>query len=185
MEDFGAGEFKIKLGTSEEEPMIQIINATKGENLKEIRRLFDEYSSTLGFELDFQDFKEELANLPGHYATPEGRLLIATRQWRVAGCVALKNLTDDICEMKRLYVKAQFRGLGVGRALAKRIIKEARGIGYKRMRLNTVPSMEKARMLYESLGFREIPSYQYNPIEDAVFMELTLTHNLELFTYHN
>ena len=120
------------------------------------------------------DSEEELSSLPGQYAPPEGRLLIAAYGDDPAGCIALRKLENRICEMKRLYVKPQFRGAGIGRALAEAIIEEAKEIGYHRMRLDTVPPMESARSLYTSLGFKKIGAYRYNPIQGAEFMELAL-----------
>jgi len=154
--------------------MLRIIQAQMGKNLALARVLFEEYAASLSFELDFQDFEEELASLPEGYAPPHGCLLIATHNGRTAGCVALRKLSAGTCEMKRLYVRPRFRGLGVGRALADAIIEEARRIGYTCMRLDTAPSMRVARALYASLGFKAIAPYRYNPIDGAVFMELTL-----------
>jgi putative acetyltransferase len=138
--------------------------ATTPEDLRHARLLFEEYAASLGFDLGFQGFAEELAGLPGDYAPPSGRLLLAFVEGQVAGCVALRGLEDGICEMKRLYVRQGFRELRLGRALAEALIAEARGIGYARMRLDTVPSMERAQALYRSLRFREIPAYRYNPV---------------------
>jgi ribosomal protein S18 acetylase RimI-like enzyme len=154
--------------------MLKIIQVEKGENPEIVESLFEEYAQSLGFDLGFQDFEEELANLPGEYAPPKGCLLLGMHQDQVAGCVALRELSTGVCEMKRLYVRPQFRGLGIGRALAEAVVEQARKIGYARMRLDTVPSMEAARGLYASLGFKEINPYRYNPIEGTVFMELTL-----------
>ena len=154
--------------------MLEIIEAKRSEELEQVRNLFEEYSNSLFFNLDFQNFEEELANLPGDYIQPAGCLLLATYKGQPVGCVGLRMLSDGVCEMKRLYVREQFRGLGFGRALAEAVIEEARKIGYNYMRLDTVPSMDVARALYASVGFKQTSPYRYNPIEDAVFMELRL-----------
>jgi ribosomal protein S18 acetylase RimI-like enzyme len=145
------------------------------EQIAAIRELFLEYAQSLGFSLCFQSFEQELANLPGDYAAPEGRLILATRSDVPAGCVALHKFASEICEMKRLYVRPQFRGKGLGRALAERVITEARAIGYKRLRLDTVePIMRAAVAMYRTLGFHEIAPYRANPIEGALYMEMEL-----------
>ncbi len=154
--------------------LLRIVEIQGKEYLAEIGYLFEEYADSLEIDLDFQGFAEELAGLPGEYGPPEGCLLLALWQDQVAGCVALRQFSPGICEMKRLYTKPQFRGLGIGRALCDAIIARARRIGYERMRLDTLPSMETARGLYASLGFKEIEPYRYNPIEGAHFMELML-----------
>ena len=154
--------------------LLRIVEIQGKEYLPEIGYLFEEYADSLEINLDFQGFGEELAGLPGEYDPPDGCLLLALWQGQVAGCVALRQFSPGICEMKRLYTKSQFRGLGIGRALCDAVIARARRIGYERMRLDTLPSMEKARGLYASLGFREIEPYRYNPIEGAHFMELML-----------
>lgn len=154
--------------------MLKIEPAETGESLNHIRDLFKEYAAALDFDLSFQDFEREFENLPGEYAPPGGRLMLAIYDQQVAGCVALRKNTDDICEMKRLFVRPEFRGLGIGRALALVIIEEARSLGYAKMRLDTVPSMKEANALYKSLGFKDIKPYRYNPIEGATFMELNL-----------
>ena len=143
--------------------------------IAQARELFLEYAQSLGFSLCFQNFDQELANLPGDYAPPEGRLLLAEYAGQIAACVALRKLEDNICEMKRLYLRPQFRGKGLGRILADRIIAEAREIGYGRMRLDTVePVMQDAVAMYRKLGFREIAPYRKNPIAGALYMELLL-----------
>jgi ribosomal protein S18 acetylase RimI-like enzyme len=140
-----------------------------------VRELFREYAQSLGFSLCFQGFDQELAALPGDYAPPEGRLLLLTVANDAAGCVALHKIDGSICEMKRLYVRPQFRGKGVGKILAERVIAEARQMGYKQLRLDTVePVMRTAVAMYRSLGFREIAPYRRNPIEGALYMELQL-----------
>jgi putative acetyltransferase len=139
------------------------------------RELFLEYAESLGFSLCFQGFDKELAGLPGDYAPPDGRLLLAECEGQLAGCIALHRLGSQVCEMKRLYLRPAFRGKGLGRALAERIITEARQVGYQRMRLDTVePVMKDAVALYRKLGFNEIAPYCTNPIAGAKYMELEL-----------
>lgn len=154
--------------------MLQISDGHSGADLAEARTLFQEYAASLGISLDFQDFDSELAGLPGDYVPPAGCLLVARWQDQIAGCVALRPLGDGVCEMKRLYTRPPFRGLRIGRALAEAVIRRARESGYQRMRLDTLPAMHSARDLYSSLGFQEIESYRYNPIEGSAFLELTL-----------
>ncbi len=140
----------------------------------DVRALLREYAASLPFALDFQDFDRELADLPGAYAPPGGALLVAHVDGRVAGCVALRPLVDDACEMKRLFVLPLARGTGLGRRLAAEIVDEARRLGYARMRLDTTPGMEKAQALYEELGFRETDAYTHNPVAGTRFLELEL-----------
>jgi GNAT superfamily N-acetyltransferase len=143
--------------------------------IAQVRELFLEYANSLGFSLCFQNFDKELAGLPGDYAPPDGRLFLAEYEGQSAGCIALHKLEPGICEMKRLYLRAAFRGKGLGRALAEHLIAEARGIGYRHMRLDTVePVMKGAVVLYRQLGFKEIEPYRSNPIEGAMYMELSL-----------
>jgi ribosomal protein S18 acetylase RimI-like enzyme len=143
--------------------------------IAQARELFLEYAQSLGFSLCFQNFDKELAGLPGDYAPPEGRLLLAECDGQLAGCVALHKLEHGICEMKRLYLRPQFRGKGLGKTLADRIIAEARHIGYRRMRLDTVePVMKDAVAMYRKLGFQHIAPYRANPIAGAMYMELQL-----------
>ena len=152
-----------------------IVQAKSPEQLEQARQLFLEYAESLGFSLCFQSFDKEVAGLPGDYSPPNGRLLLAEQDGKVAGCVALHGLSDGICEMKRLYVRPEFRGKALGRALAERVIAEARAAGYSQMRLDTiVGKMDSAIALYRELGFREIQPYRENPIPGAIYMELKL-----------
>lgn len=154
--------------------MISIEPATSTECVDQTRQLFVEYQAALGVDLGFQDFDGELAGLPGQYVAPRGRLLLARASGAVAGCVALRPLTDVDCEMKRLFVRPEFRAAGTGRTLAERVITEARSIGYKRMCLDTLPSMGRAQQLYEALGFRDIEPYRYNPVAGTRYLGLEL-----------
>lgn len=154
--------------------MLKIYTVEKQDDVEIIKRLFSEYAASLGFDLEFQNFEQELANLPGDYAPPTGCLLLARYEGNAAGCVALRKLSDDICEGKRLYVKPEFRGLGIGRKLAERIIAEAKRLGYSSLRGDTIPSMRPAQGLYASLKFKDIEPYCYNPLEGARFIELKL-----------
>ena len=156
--------------------MIEIVQAETPEQLAQVRALFLEYAESLGFSLCFQSFDEELASLPGMYAPPEGRLLVAYADGEAVGCTALHKLEDGICEMKRLYVRPWARGQGIGRKLSEQIVGEARLIGFRRMRLDTIENqMQTAVALYRAQGFREIPPYRDNPIPGALYMELDLT----------
>jgi len=153
----------------------EICQAESVSQIAFLRELFVEYAQSLGFSLCFQGFDQELAGLPGDYALPEGRLLLLTFANDAAGCVALHKIDGSICEMKRLYVRPQFRGKGVGKILAERVIAEAREIGYTKLRLDTVePVMRTAVAMYRNLGFRDITPYRENPIEGALYMELQL-----------
>jgi putative acetyltransferase len=152
-----------------------ITQAESPTQIAQARELFLEYAESLGFSLCFQNFDKELAGIPGDYAPPDGRLLLATYENQLAGCVALHQLEPQLCEMKRLYLRPQFRGKGLGRVLADQIIAEARQIGYQRMRLDTVePVMKDAVAMYRVIGFQEIPPYRANPIAGALYMELQL-----------
>ncbi len=153
---------------------VRIEDAHTEPLLEAARGLFREYAASLDIDLCFQGFDAELAGLPGDYMPPRGRLLVASFEGAPVGCGALRPLEGDACEMKRLYVRPGFRGLKVGRLLVERLCSEARTAGYKRIRLDTLPSMNEARVLYESLGFRRIDAYTFNPVPGAIFLELAL-----------
>ena len=153
---------------------MNIIQAETKQQVEKTKELFIEYGKSLDFELCFQDFDIELAELPGFYSPPDGRLFLAEIDGEIAGCIALRKLEEDVCEMKRLYVKPRFRGNNIGRILVEKLIDEAKIIGYKKMRLDTVPAMQIAQKLYKSIGFYEIKPYRQNPVPGAVYMELEL-----------
>ena len=155
--------------------MTTITQAQTSDHIETARLLFREYEAWLGMDLCFQGFENEVANLPGKYAPPEGRLLLAYIDGKPAGCIALRKIGEGICEMKRLFVRGEFRGHKLGLTLVERIIHDARDVGYSKMRLDThPPKMGKAVKLYESHGFRAIAPYYDNPHEDVLFMELDL-----------
>lgn len=153
----------------------EIIQARSAANIEQARELFREYSAWVETDLCFQNFEKELAALPGSYAEPDGRLLLAFHEAQLAGCVGLRKIGEGICEMKRLFVRNAFRGKGIGRNLIESIVREAKETGYERMRLDTLPpQMNDAIALYRSFGFKEIEPYYESPVPGAKFMELNL-----------
>jgi len=150
-------------------------------DVEAIKALFIEYAGSLGFSLVYQGFDAELAELPGKYAPPTGALLLARAEGEAAGTVALRQLAPEICEMKRLYVRPPYRGLrtgeglSLGRALAMAVVAEARALGYRRLRLDTIAGkMDAAMRIYRSMGFVEIAPYYPSPVPDTVYLELVL-----------
>jgi len=153
---------------------IRIIRAQSPDEIDEVRRLFREYERFLDVDLCFQSFEEELAGLPGKYGPPDGVLLMAMDGRQSAGCVALRKVEDRVCEMKRLYLRPQYRGRGLGRLLAERILSEATALGYSVMRLDTLDKLKAAMGLYEAMGFRRREPYYGNPLPGVVYWELDL-----------
>ena len=155
--------------------MLRITQATSHSDLDQARELFREYETSLGISLCFQNFDAELANLPGDYAPPRGRLLVAREFDQLAGCVALRSVDQATCEMKRLFLRPAYRSRGLGRVLVEAIIEEARKIGYTHMRLDTISDrMGRAVDLYKAMGFVEIEPYYHSPVDTTKFMELDL-----------
>ena len=155
-------------------PPFTIEPALARADVMAVTDLFREYGESLRLDLSFQHFDEELAAMPGDYGEPRGTLLLARVGEGAAGCVGLRPLEADVCEMKRLYVRPAFRGMKIGEALARGVIDAARARHYAYMRLDTLPTMARARKMYEDLGFREIPAYRFNPVEGTVYLELAL-----------
>lgn len=156
---------------------MKIIRAQTADEMETVRALFREYERFLRVDLCFQGFAEELATLPGRYAPPQGRLLLAQESERVAGCVALRPLQEEgACEMKRLFVRPAYRGQGLGRMLAQRIIHEAITAGYTMMRLDTLGTLERAMQIYAALGFQRCAPYYANPLPGVVYWERALSN---------
>ncbi|MEP6923333.1 MAG: GNAT family N-acetyltransferase [Pyrinomonadaceae bacterium] len=157
--------------------MINFVLAETPEQIEQARRLFQEYQMWLNLDLSFQGFESELATLPGRYAPPEGCLLLAIENENILGCVALRKIDSEICEMKRLFVRETARGNGIGRELVKELIEQARRIGYRKMRLDTLSGrMNTAQNIYSAFGFREIPAYYETPFAQTIFMEMPLSN---------
>jgi GNAT superfamily N-acetyltransferase len=150
--------------------MIAIVDAAFPEDLETVRALFREYATGLEVDLDFQDFDAEVAALPGKYARPGGRLLLARDGDRIFGCVGLRPLSTEACEMKRLFVRPEARGLQLGRRLVERLCEEAKDAGYARMFLDTLPSMTAAQQLYADLGFVPTQAYVFNPVPGTKYL---------------
>ncbi|NRS49972.1 GNAT family N-acetyltransferase [Brevibacillus sp. HB2.2] len=154
--------------------LLRLIHATEDDEYEQARELFLEYVDSLGVDLSFQNIAIELQNIPGEYAPPDGCILLALDNEQPAGCVALRKIDEQVCEMKRLYVKPEWKGRGVGKKLALAIIDEAKFRGYSFIRLDTLPTMEQAIQLYRSLEFYPIEPYRFNPIEGTLYMEKQL-----------
>jgi len=155
---------------------MKIITAINAKQIETAAQLFREYQTYLDVDLCFQGFEQELATLPGKYASPKGAILLAEHQGQIAGCIAVRELKDNICEMKRLYVREGFRGLSIGRKLTEAIIETAKLLGYQTMQLDTLQRLERAISLYEKLGFREIKPYYANPLSEVVYWQLDLNN---------
>ena len=153
---------------------VELVEATRSEHVEACRELFLEYQRGLGVSLCFQGFEAELAGLPGDYAPPGGRLYLGLAGGKPAGCVALRPLFHRDAEMKRLYVRPAYRGSGLGRLLATRIVEDARALGYDNLKLDTLPQMKAAQRLYRALGFRDTAAYNENPVAGVRFMALDL-----------
>jgi len=153
---------------------VRLVQAETPDEFEQGRSLFREYAEALSFDLCFQDFEHELEQLPSVYGASEGRLLLVYSGPELAGCVGVRRFAPGICEMKRMYLRPQFRGQGIGRQMATAIVNAARALGYQEMRLDTVPWMKEAIALYESLGFQDIAPYRPNPIPGARYLQLVL-----------
>jgi len=150
------------------------IEARSAKHFQDTKFIFSEYQNFIGIDLSFQDFQTELAEIPGNYAAPRGAIILAYENDVCIGCVALRPISDTICEMKRLFVKPEFQGKGIGKELTGRIVKKAKEIGYLKMRLDTLDTMESAMHLYRQIGFNEITPYYHNPIKNARYFECDL-----------
>ena len=161
-------------GSQEVSDMVEIVEATTDEHYRQARLLIEEYAHFLGFDLEFQGFSRELASLAKIYSPPKGAMLMVRSDTAFVGCVGLRDLSEGFAEMKRMYIQPAFQGKGFGRLLLEAFISKARELRYKAIRLDTVPALDRALVLYRQYGFSEIASYRYNPAPDAIFMELKL-----------
>jgi putative acetyltransferase len=150
------------------------IEASTAKHFEDAKSIFKEYQKFIGIDLYFQDFQSELKEIPGKYSAPRGAIILAYNKQTCAGCVALRPVSESVCEIKRLFVKPEFQGKSIGRELASRIIMKAIAIGYLKMRLDTLDTMEPAMHLYRQLGFKEIAPYYHNPIKNARYFEYEL-----------
>jgi GNAT superfamily N-acetyltransferase len=155
--------------------MLKIVNCEAPDHLQDAKKLFQEYADSRPGDPALTDFPREIAQLPGEYAAPDGCLLLAYHEDQPVGCVALRKCGEGIAEMKRLYVRRQKRGMGIGKLLVDRVITQAIMMGYLQLRLDTIPGMDKAQALYRTAGFKEIPPYRYNPNKGTLFFELRLS----------
>jgi putative acetyltransferase len=144
------------------------------KDFADAKELFLEYKETLNFDLCFQKFSEEISDLPAQYSEPKGCIILCYENDKPIGCVGLRKFAEGVCEMKRLYLRKEARGKGIGRILAEKIIDKAKGLGYKKMQLDTLEKMKEAIPLYKSMGFKEISPYRYNPLDGVVYMELKI-----------
>jgi len=175
-DDLKESEARGNQGQTRKGVVVRVRPASVPEELPIVRMLFQEYADGLGIDLCFQGFAEELAELPGRYARPAGGLWLAFADSHLAGCVALRPIDARVGEIKRLYVRSSFRGLGLGRTLAEQALEGAASAGYHRVCLDTLPSMGNAIALYRSLGFTEVEPYCHNPVPGVLFFEKELTH---------
>ena len=167
---------QIAVAISRQKRMIKLQTVANADHVAQARALFQEYAETRKHDPALENFQEEIDNLPGKYAVPDGSLILAYRDGKLAVCVAVHKWAYGVCEMKRLYVSPRIRGRGIGRCLVEAIIKQAAMMGYSRLRLDSIPSMKEAQALYESIGFYEIPAYRHNPNEGTKYYEIAL-HN--------
>lgn len=156
------------------EQIIELIHPSHPKEISEVKKLIQEYGQSLKINLSLQDFKKELNELPGKYSAPRGTLIMVKVNGKSAGCVALKEMNQDSCEMKRLYVRNEFRGQGIGKLMVTQLIKEAKELKYTYMNLDTLPGMLRAQEIYKSYGFYDVNPYVYNPVDGVRYMELKL-----------